>query len=57
MSLEELVDEGYLRFLPSDPFTGANDTWITVKNGDQGIVNVRSGAAWRAQDGSLYRDW
>ena len=57
MRLEELVDEGYLRFLPSDPVTGANDTWITAKKGDQGIVNVWSGAAGRAQDGRLYRDW
>jgi general secretion pathway protein G len=29
-TLDELVARGYLRGLPTDPFTRKNDTWITV---------------------------
>jgi general secretion pathway protein G len=29
-SLKDLVDKGYLRGIPVDPFTGKNDTWVTV---------------------------
>lgn len=29
-SLNELVEKGYMRVLPKDPFTRANDTWVTV---------------------------
>jgi general secretion pathway protein G len=29
-SLEELADEGYVRDVPMDPMTGANDTWEVV---------------------------
>jgi general secretion pathway protein G len=29
-SLQELVEKGYLRGIPTDPFTGKNDTWVTV---------------------------
>ncbi len=29
-TLNELVDKGYMRGIPKDPFTKANDTWVTV---------------------------
>jgi general secretion pathway protein G len=29
-SLQELVDKGYLRSLPKDPFTGQTDSWVVV---------------------------
>jgi general secretion pathway protein G len=29
--LEELVEKGYLGRLPTDPFTGSNETWQEVK--------------------------
>lgn len=29
-SLEELTEKKYLRGIPNDPFTGKNDTWVTV---------------------------
>jgi len=29
-ALSDLVDKGYLRGLPTDPFTKKNDTWVTV---------------------------
>lgn len=30
-SLRELVDAGYLRFMPTDPITKSPDTWIEIK--------------------------
>lgn len=36
-SLEELTEKKYLRGIPNDPFTGKNDTWVTVAPpGDDG---------------------
>lgn len=29
-ALNDLVDKGYMRALPTDPFTKKNDTWVTV---------------------------
>jgi general secretion pathway protein G len=29
-SLQELVDAGYLRFMPSDPITKSPDTWVEI---------------------------
>jgi general secretion pathway protein G len=29
-SLDELVSKGYLRGMPTDPFTKKSDTWVTV---------------------------
>ena len=29
-NLQDLVSDGYLRVVPTDPITGRNDTWITV---------------------------
>ncbi len=52
-SLQQLVDEGYLRKMPLDPITGRDDTWIEVPetatesadpNDQPGIWDIRSGA-------------
>ena len=52
-SLQQLVDEGYLRKMPFDPMTGRDDTWIEVPetatdsadpNNQPGIWDVKSGA-------------
>jgi general secretion pathway protein G len=56
-SLKELVDEGYLRNVPSDPFTGTRDTWITAHDDSGGIVNVWSGAAPCEQHEMASRCW
>lgn len=60
--LEELVRQRYLRELPEDPFTGRRDSWIAIAPAPDalhtsGLADVRSGAAGRARDGSLYADW
>ncbi|MCG7961184.1 MAG: prepilin-type N-terminal cleavage/methylation domain-containing protein [Candidatus Thiodiazotropha taylori] len=60
-TLEELVDEGYIRAIPVDPLTERYDTWLLDRttNGEQGdgIVDVRSGYQGVASDGSRYDEW
>ena len=62
-SLQTLVDEGYLRGLPTDPFTGASDTWIEVReettDSDEpiGIFDVHSGTDLVALNGTPYNTW
>ena len=72
-SLDALVENGYLRKIPTDPMTKRNDTWVTVleevdpdkaaDSGDgsedqqPGIIDVHSGAEGTALDGTAYKDW
>ncbi|MBM41971.1 MAG: hypothetical protein CL483_08635 [Acidobacteria bacterium] len=63
-SLDMLVDGGYLRSIPIDPFTDSNATWTPVLAEldptnplSQGIFDVRSGAQSQALDGSNYAEW
>jgi general secretion pathway protein G len=64
-SLEALVSEGYIRAVPSDPFTNSNTTWQTIPAEAQpgvlstspGIYDVKSGAEGIALDGSRFSDW
>jgi general secretion pathway protein G len=66
--LQTLVTEGYLRKIPFDPMTKSADTWTLAfeeaspdQPADQaaipGIVDVHSGSAEKALDGTLYKDW
>jgi general secretion pathway protein G len=64
-SLEDLVSAGYLRAIPKDPFTNANDTWVTVPAepdpanpvATSGVYDVKSGSDGLALDGTKYSDW
>jgi len=65
-SLNDLVDAGYLRGgVPVDPFTGSSETWQTdteevpasPNQTTSGIVNVHSGSAETALDGTTYSNW
>ena len=65
-SLDELVDGGYLRGgVPTDPFTGSNQTWktdiedvpISPDQASAGIVDVHSGAEDESLDGTPYSSW
>ncbi len=64
-SLDDLVQAGYLKQIPVDPFTNARDTWVpeqedTLMSVDQtapGIVDVHSGANQTASDGTAYSSW
>jgi general secretion pathway protein G len=61
--LQALVDQGYLRALPVDPFTRASDTWIEVRedttDSDEptGVFDVHSGSDLVALDGTAYNTW
>jgi general secretion pathway protein G len=64
-SLAALVQEGYMRAVPTDPFTDSTETWreerSTVDPGDPGatpgVRGVRSGSDRFAIDGTRYSDW
>ncbi|PIE90179.1 MAG: hypothetical protein CR997_07235 [Acidobacteria bacterium] len=65
-SLQTLVDEGYMRRLPEDPFTGSSDTWEVIYEeglADEdtsyipGVFDVRSGSVDEAMDGTFYNEW
>ena len=65
-SLSDLVDAGYLRELPVDPFTNSNETWAeefedtTVMMATQttpGIVDVHSGSNLTSLSGEAYSSW
>lgn len=61
-TLDELVGERYLRAVPEDPLTGRRDRWVVLPPARDSPIpgavgDVRSGAAGRAGDGSLYADW
>jgi len=64
-SLQTLVDEGYIRKIPVDPFTESDQTWVEEQadmadeeaGSAAGVIDVRSGSTATALDGSRYSDW
>jgi general secretion pathway protein G len=62
-TLQAVVDQGYLRAMPIDPFTRASDTWIEVREdapeSDEpaGVLDVHSGSDLVALDGTAYNTW
>ncbi len=64
-SLDDLVQSGYLKTMPVDPFTHRSDTWVpgqsdTLNSIDQtepGIDDVHSGAQLVGSDGTTYNTW
>ena len=64
-ALQDLVDAGYLRGIPKDPFTNSSDTWQTessdtLQSLDQtepGITDVHSGSSATGTDGTPYNTW
>ena len=63
--LAELVSEGYIREVPTDPFTRSKDTWQTKQAETDannpaavgGIDDVHSGSDRTGLDGTRYADW
>lgn len=63
--LDDLVQAGYLKTMPKDPFTDRTDTWMPVQadslssidQTEPGIDDVHSGAQMTASDGSSYNSW
>src|SRR5712692_6216994 len=64
-SLQDLVDAGYFRQLPTDPITSSNSTWepvndTAVASPDQtesGIADVHSGSTAISSEGTPYNTW
>ncbi len=64
-SLQDLVDAGYLKELPRDPFTNARDTWVPVTDEslmspdqtEPGIIDVHSGSSQTSTEGTAYNTW
>jgi general secretion pathway protein G len=56
-TLEELVEQKYLRAVPVDPITESARTWVLVPSPDgdtKGVADVKSGAPGTSKDGVLY---
>ncbi len=64
-TLDDLLQEGYLRQIPEDPMTHSKDTWVTDSSSDlhsldqtdPGIDNVHSGSQDTGTDGQPYSTW
>jgi len=64
-SLQDLVDAGYLKQLPVDPFTKSRESWVPVTDDsilspDQtqpGIMDVHSGSDQTSSEGTAYSTW
>lgn len=57
-NLQDLVTKRYLREIPVDPISERKDTWIPVRReGETGVVDVRSGAEGNGINGTPYRSW
>ena len=64
-SLQDLVDAGYLRKIPTDPFTRSAGTWQLEISGSRlpldqttpGIRDVHSGSNLTSSDGTAYSSW
>ena len=58
-SLQELVEQHYVRSIPKDPFTNSNETWVIVPpEGEEGqVYDVHSGSDLVGLDGVPYNEW
>jgi len=64
-SLDDLVQDGYLKTVPEDPMTHSKDTWVTdtsdamysLDETEPGINDVHSGSDAMGSDGQPYSSW
>jgi general secretion pathway protein G len=64
-SLDDLIQDGYLRAIPEDPMTRQKDTWVTdssdsmfsLDETEPGITDVHSGSTETGSDGQPYSSW
>ncbi|MGC2584557.1 MAG: type II secretion system protein, partial [Acidobacteriaceae bacterium] len=64
-SLDDLVQNGYLKSIPSDPMTHSTDTWQTTSDEtyadldqtEPGITDVHSGSEEVGSNGQPYSSW
>jgi general secretion pathway protein G len=64
-TLDDLIQDGYLREIPLDPMTHTKDTWVTdtsdslhsIDQSDAGIDDIHSGSQETGSDGQPYSSW
>lgn len=64
-SLDDLIQDGYLKAIPEDPMTHSKDTWVTdmsdamysLDQTEPGIDDVHSGSQDTGSDGQPYSAW
>ena len=64
-SLDDLIQDGYLKGIPEDPMTRSRDTWVTdtsdslhsLDQTDPGVDDVHSGSQDSGSDGQPYSSW
>jgi general secretion pathway protein G len=64
-SLDDLVQNGYMRVIPEDPMTHSNSTWApdtsdamySLDESEPGITDVHSGSDETGSDGQPYSSW
>ena len=64
-SLDDLLQDGYLKSVPEDPMTKSNTTWVTdstdtmhsLDQTDPGIDDIHSGSDETGSDGQPYNTW
>lgn len=57
-SISVLAEKKYIRSVPTDPFTGSNDTWVEVPaEMEQGVFDIKSGSSLVGTDGTAYSEW
>jgi len=64
-SLDDLLQDGYLKTIPEDPMTKSNTTWVTdssdtmhsLDQTDPGVDDVHSGSDETGSDGQPYNTW
>ena len=64
-SLDDLVQDGYLKVIPKDPMTDSRESWVTdvsdslhtLDQTDPGIDDVHSGSQETGSDGQPYSTW
>lgn len=64
-SLDDLVQSGYLKSVPTDPMTHSNESWVTqtddtlqsIDQSEPGINDVHSGSQETSTNGEMYSTW
>ena len=64
-SLDDLLQDGYLKTIPEDPMTKSNTTWVmdssdtmhSLDQTDPGVDDVHSGSDETGSDGQPYNTW
>ena len=64
-SLDDLVQAGYLKAIPTDPMTHSNETWVTqtddtlesIDQSEPGVNDVHSGSQETSTNGEMYSTW